>query len=796
MTTPKVSPELDSGGLRPQIDPRWIPGIPFTTTLLASGEFRLEASPVETTAILEADPTQLSQMLSDRSIPFIKPETGDAFWEAVKQSARNLTPLQTEIHTRGILTGREIWTRIQAVPHREADGSTVWKGMLFEATDFRLAQERLWKAYQQLSSHMDNSPLAVVEWEGGGGRVLRWSQQATRLFGWTAAEVVGRSLFDFTFVHPDDAERIGVLMRDMVERRTLRSQAFNRNLTKDGRVLTCEWYNSVVFDERGQVLTVLSLGLDVSERVEAEKALSRNEGLLRAAAEAADMFVWEWDLATHRIAYSIDFATYFGLPGGVDYENPDLAGAATHPQDEPRVRQEFDAVLAKDSSFRFQFRGSAPAADGGERWFVSRGQVVRDDSGAPQRILAVTYDVTGRKRAEEEKATFERQLQESQKLEMLGVLAGGLAHDFNNLLTIVLGNASLTRKALPKNAPSHENLDLIETACQRAANLCRQMLAYAGRGQVCLAKLDVNRLIRDSEGLLRMSADKRVRIDTTLHNPLPTIRADESQVRQVLMNLVMNAAEAVATEGGGRVFVRTGVVTIHETDSHLGYQTPPTAGDYVYLDVADNGSGMTEGVKSRIFDPFFTTKFAGRGLGLPATLGIVRAHKGFIRVDSMPGRGTLVRVLWPTRDEPLPTPRPLILSGSRHKALPKREHGVALIVDDEIFVREVVASSLDEMGFETLVADDGLAAWDLFEKHKARLRIAVIDLIMPSMGGGELAEKIRTSDPAFPIILISGFCDRAATGPVRGTGPTLFVQKPFRPEELMAAAHEVLHPTG
>jgi CheY-like chemotaxis protein len=363
------------------------------------------------------------------------------------------------------------------------------------------------------------------------------------------------------------------------------------------------------------------------------------------------------------------------------------------------------------------------------------------------------------------------------------VLAGGVAHDFNNILTVVLGNAGLARKVIPADSPAAPLLDQIEPACERAADLCRQLLAYAGRGQVAAARTDLNDLVRTSAPLLEVPASRRAAVRFELPDGVPPIQADPGQVRQVLMNLVMNAAEAVA-DAPGEVRVATGTADV-PAEVPPGYHLPPAPGRYVRLAVSDTGPGVPADVRPRMFDPFFTTKFTGRGLGLAAVLGIVRAHAGAIRVDSGPGRGTTVEVLWPAADARTDPGRPAPVPAPRSPV--PRPAGLALVVDDEMFVREVTASALEEIGYQPLLAGDGRAGLEMFHSHRDDVRVAVIDVVMPGMQGDQLLDELRALAPELPAVLVSGFTDRRIVRP-----GIEFLQKPFHPEELMAAVRRVV----
>ena len=385
-----------------------------------------------------------------------------------------------------------------------------------------------------------------------------------------------------------------------------------------------------------------------------------------------------------------------------------------------------------------------------------------------------------------EQKKIETQLRQTQKLESLGVLAGGIAHDFNNLLVGILGNASL---ALDTTSPDNPNQPLLEDvvkASERAADLTRQLLAYAGKGRFVLQLLDLSTLVREISTLIQASIPKNVQVRLDLADHLPGIEADGAQLQQLVMNLIINGAEAVGSSEG-LVFVSTGVQQVDETylrGSHAG--EPISPGTYVCLEVQDTGIGMDEATIARIFDPFFTTKFMGRGLGLAAALGIVRGHRGVIQVYSHPGQGSTFKVLLPAREE---------VAGARTEVQPAADvkgTGVVLVVDDEEIVRRTAKSALQRYGYTVLLAENGQEGVDLFREMHARLSTVVLDMTMPVMGGEEALRRLKAIDPRVPVILSSGFNEVEAVRRFTGKGIAGFIQKPFTARALAAKLKQAL----
>jgi nitrogen-specific signal transduction histidine kinase len=385
-------------------------------------------------------------------------------------------------------------------------------------------------------------------------------------------------------------------------------------------------------------------------------------------------------------------------------------------------------------------------------------------------------------------AELEAQMQQSQKLESLGILAGGIAHDFNNLLTAILGHANLALMDLGPESLARDSLIEIEKASCRAAELCRQMIAYAGKGRFTLEPIDLSCLLDELAHLLQVSIPKKVTLRRQLSEGLPAIQADTAQLRQVAMNLVINAAEAIG-DAEGTITISTGAVLCGEDYSTGGgLIEPPRPGLHVYLEVADTGCGMDAQTRARIFDPSFTTKFAGRGLGLAAVLGIVRSHRGALNVESEKGRGAKIRVLFPACASTVMPAKP---GGSPLRWLGT---GTVLLVDDEEPVRIVAGRMLERCGFGVLHARDGREALELFRAHAAEIVCVLLDLAMPRMDGEETFRELRRIQPDVRVVLASGYSDEEVAQRFQSSGLAGLIEKPYRLEALGAKLRHVLAP--
>ncbi len=445
--------------------------------------------------------------------------------------------------------------------------------------------------------------------------------------------------------------------------------------------------------------------------------------------------------------------------------------------------QAIAAAIARREPFETEYR--IRDRRGAERWLLVRGRPIFADNGALRFIEGLAIDVTPLKQAAQEKIAFERQLLETQKLESLGVLAGGIAHDFNNLLTAMLGNATLARLQLPDSAPAGPHLDQIEQAARRASDLCRQMLAYAGRNELRLRGLDLSELVHGTTVLLRVSIPKNARLELDLAPGLPAVLGDAGQLQQVVMNLVINGAEAVGT-GPGAVRVRTYAESLDAArlrTALIGRDQPP--GEYAGFEVGDTGCGMDAGTLARIFEPFFTTKFTGRGLGLAAVLGIVQRHEGVLFVESQPGRGSVFRLFLRARGEPVAT-------DGRETAPAAELRGEILVVDDEVSVRTVLDRALRRSGLGVTAAASGDEALEILAAHPQRFAALLLDLTMPGLSGEETLRRLRAGGSTLPAVVMSGYSEADTMQRVADLGVAGFVGKPFELAGLLEKLRRVL----
>jgi PAS domain S-box-containing protein len=434
---------------------------------------------------------------------------------------------------------------------------------------------------------------------------------------------------------------------------------------------------------------------DITGRVSAEAELREREAILTESQRVGHIGHYMLDVVKDTWACSAELDRILGLEGEV-VKNIRLWVDLLHPDQRDEMMEYFTShVIGQGLPFNKEYK-IRRLNDNSERWVHGLGRLELDSNGHPLRMFGTIQDITDRKLAELDHVNLEKQLLHAQKMESLGVLAGGIAHDFNNILVAIMGNADLALMRINKESPATENLHRIEQAAARAADLAKQMLAYSGRGKFIIENIDLNHLLEDMLHMLEVSISKKAVLRLNLHQPLPPVEADATQMRQIIMNLVINASEAIGDKSGV-IAITTGCMDCDRSYlKDVWLDENITEGLYVYLETADTGCGMDRETLMKLFDPFFTTKFTGRGLGMAAVLGIVRGHKGAIKVYSEPNKGTTFKILLPVSGKPLE----IFNNDSLENHW--QGNGTVLLVDDEETVRGVGAEMLKELGFNTI----------------------------------------------------------------------------------------------
>lgn len=579
------------------------------------------------------------------------------------------------------------------------------------------------------------------------------------------------------YLHPDDRQRIfaaidgALLKRDTA---TINLDLEYRLRKADGAYCWLRDSTTACFDEQGELECFFGSAHEITESKLAEKEREQFYTLFMTAddlmciADPMGAILRANPSCSEILGYSADELVARPF---IDF---------VHPDDKERTIEEMKQQVQSGRTMRFENR--YVRKDGSLRW-LSWSAVHNQNDGT---TYATARDITERMQAEEERNHLEQQLLHTQKLESLGVLAGGIAHDFNNILTSIIGNADLALMYLDPASPAMVNLKRVEKAATRAADLAKQMLAYSGKGRFVVEATDINRLVEELKHILQVSISKKAVMNYNLAGSLPAVDADATQIRQVVMNLVINASEALG-EKEGVINVTTGSVQCDGNPQETWPTNTILPGQYVFVEVADTGCGMSPETVAKIFDPFFTTKFTGRGLGMAAVLGIVRGHKGTIKVDSEFGKGSVFTVLLPASDKApnVPLPHPSADDGWCEK------EGKVLVVDDEDEVRNIGCEMLKTLGFTPVPAANGREALEVF-RNNPDIDFVILDLTMPQMDGEQCFRELRLLDPKLQVIMASGYSEYEIAPKFIGMGLAGFVEKPFKLATLKKTIGEVL----
>jgi PAS domain S-box-containing protein len=653
-------------------------------------------------------------------------------------------------------------------PVHAPDGKLLGVGcVIAEVTERKRAEEALCVSQQRLELAQAAAGIGVWDWDALSNQT--WCSREYGL-------LYGRPQCDFSpplelwleWIHPGDRARVRDDLLSSVAAGQIYSTEF-RVVWLDGSIHWLFCKGQVFRDARGTPLRMLGVNMDITDRKRAEAALRESEERFRTMADTAPVMICAsgpdklatffnkgWLQFTGR---SMEQELGFGWVEGI------------HPDDRERALAAYTASCDARRICRIEYR--LRRADGEDRTVLCTGVPRFQPDGIFAGYIATCIDLTDLKRAQEEALA-------RQKLESLGVLAGGIAHDFNNLLGSILADSELLLADLAAGSPSHNGATRIKAVSIRAAEIVRELMAYAGEENALFESVGLSTLVGEMIQLLNVSISKRAVLKIDLPASLPPIRANAAQLRQVVMNLITNASEALG-ECEGSIFVGMRQV-------RFGEGLDP----YISLEVADTGCGMTEETQSRIFDPFFTTKFAGRGLGLAAVQGIIRSHGGTINVTSTPGQGTRFEILFPCLLHLAPGPRDIVRPTVPQSVSPA---ATVLLVEDEESLRSAISTMLRRSGYRVIEAGDGRTAVDLFRAREAEIDVVLLDLTLPRVSGREVFNELRGIRPGVRVILTTAYSRDNAMTALGPHQPWLFIRKPYEFRELTRLLQTACSPT-
>ena len=705
--------------------------------------------------------------------------------EAVRTEERTLVFVETVPDT----TGPRDWLTSK-FPIYQDGRATLVGGVAIDITERKRAQERLTETAEQLEHLLKTGPLAIYRCEPSADYPATFvSENVKDQLGYEAHEFTDDPRFWKRHIHPDDAPRVLSEIPRLLERGHHTHEY--RFLHKDGSYRWMLDELRLTRDAEGNPRDIIGSWVDITERKLMEEALRKTTRRLSRAQSVARMGFLEWNLKTNEMYWSDQIYDLFGIDRQEQKASIDLAMELVHPDDREFVEKNLEAATNSVKGFDIDHR--MVRADGNVMWVHGQAELVRDADGTPGSLLGTVVDISDRKRAEQERERLEDQLRQAQKMEAVGQLAGGVAHDFNNILTVVLGNAELLLSMADRDPDEHftnvvkSGLERIKFAGHRAAALTRQLLAFGQREMASVEVLDLGPLIRDAGKLVRQLLREDIVFDVDVASDTRRIRADAGQFEQVMMNLVVNARDAMPK--GGTLSVTCANADLDEAHAaaHIGARPGP----HVMLAVSDPGIGMSNETMERMFEPFFTTKPTGKGagLGLTTVYEIVKQAGAHISVESELDKGSTFTVYFPASEEEVAKPE---------TAASLDEQGgdeVILVCEDEEDVLRVACQVLRAGGYTVLEAVNGKHALDVAADYDGKIDLLLSDVVMPEMNGKDLAEAMAGSYPEMRVLFVSGYTGDVLGSEVSRSEGKDFLQKPFSPTVLLKRVRELLDET-
>jgi PAS domain S-box-containing protein len=669
-----------------------------------------------------------------------------------------------EIRLRHFKTGEPIWMFYYLFSLCDDSGEAVgWATVSRDITERKLTEEALRESEYKFSTHIQNTPIGALSWDLDF-KAIEWNPAAETIFGYSKAEAMGKHVTEL-ILSEELKEMVDGVYRDLISGKG-GTRSTNENITKDGRKIICDWYNTILKDANGKVVGAASLVNDITERINSEINLERIKLAIDQSFDAIGMSTAEgqhfYQNATFTQMFGYDLSEVVVMHPKKLYQDQDIA-------------DEVFETISKGDNWTGQIK--MVSKNGRQIPIELRANAIKDEHGRVVGFVGIHLDITDRLK-------LEAKLQQAQKMESIGTLAGGIAHDFNNIMAIIVGNIELALDDVPKWNSAYSSLEEIKKASLRAKNIVKQLLSFSRKTDQEMQPIQIALVIEDALKFLRSTIPTTINIHPNILTTDEMILADLTQINQIIMNLCINASHAMEQTGGDlNVIVAKMVLDDKSARDYPGLKS----GDHVKIIISDTGPGIDPEIIDQIFDPYFTTKEVGKGsgMGLAVVHGIVKSHRGAIVVESSQGKGTIFIILFPLIKEKQ------MVDTKATMDIPRGNETI-LFVDDEISIIKMVQRMFERLGYKVETATTPEEALDRFSLNPDHFDLVITDMTMPQMTGVKLSEKLKDIREDIPIIVCTGHSNLVDEEKAKEMGLAAYVMKPIDMQKTAQTIRKIL----